>query len=100
MPVNQTWVAPELLRLEPSNAAVAGASRTVMGSVTLAAGAPAVGVRVSFQVTGANSISPVQVVSDANGHLAFTYTGQNEGTDTVAAKLLAGGTALEATTMI
>jgi len=61
-----------------------GASHKVVATVLDGAERPVSGVRVVFQVTGANSAS-ASSTTDATGQASFTYKGQKEGEDRITA---------------
>lgn len=57
---------------------------SVLATVTDSSNNPVAGVRVDFQVTGANTASGF-AVTDTSGQASFTYTGTHLGTDTILA---------------
>jgi hypothetical protein len=73
------------LTLAPRSAAdPKGGTHTVIATAQDAAGNPASGVTVVFSVAGANSATGSST-TDTNGQATFSYTGVNEGQDTITA---------------
>lgn len=74
------------LTLAPSSAGpnVTGTSQTMRAMLTDRQGTPLAGVAIQFTVTGANPTSG-SATTGADGVATFTYTGTNNGTDTVQA---------------
>jgi hypothetical protein len=94
--------APDL-SLTPATATnQVGTSHTVTAKVTNPNDTPRSGVTVEFTVTGANAGAtgtcvPANCVSDANGEVKFTYTGNNVGDDTINASITIDGSTQTAT---
>jgi hypothetical protein len=81
---------PHKITLEPKEATNnLTSTHTVMATVVDRNGKPMQGEYVHFEVTGANSPSG-DVITDANGKAAFSYTGINLGDDTITATVCTG----------
>jgi RHS repeat-associated protein/uncharacterized repeat protein (TIGR01451 family) len=76
---------------------VAGTSQQLTATLLDGSGNPIPGKTVSFAATGANTASG-SAVTDAGGHATFSYSGAQDGTDTVQASLTLGGTTLQSNT--
>ncbi|MEO6500622.1 MAG: RHS repeat-associated core domain-containing protein [Jatrophihabitantaceae bacterium] len=76
---------------------VAGTSQQLTATLVDASGKPIVGKTVAFAVIGANTASG-SAVTDAQGKAAFHYSGAQDGTDSVQASLILGGTSLQSNT--
>lgn len=79
-----------------------GTQHTVTATVTNTDDTPRSGVTVSFVVTGANAgasgtCNPAGCVTGSDGKVSFTYTGANEGDDTINASMTVGGSTQTAT---
>jgi hypothetical protein len=79
-----------------------GSQHTLTAKVTNDNGSPRSGVTVEFVVTGANAGAagacvPANCKSDANGQVRFTYTGRNQGQDTINATITINGSTQTAT---
>jgi Ca2+-binding RTX toxin-like protein len=79
-----------------------GTNHTVTATVTNPDDTPRSGVTVSFIVTGANAgasgaCDPAGCVTGADGKVKFTYTGVNEGDDTINVSMTIDGTTQTAT---
>jgi hypothetical protein len=91
------------ISLNPTSATnPVGTQHTVTATVTNPDNSPAVGVLVTFTVTGANAgasgtCSPADCKSDAAGKVTFTYTGTNAGDDTINASMTIAGSTQTAT---
>src|SRR5262245_28805234 len=94
--------APDL-KLDPATATnPVGTSHTVTATVTNSDDTPRSGVEVSFVVTGANAgatgtCAPADCKTGADGKVSFTYTGTNEGDDTINAAITIDGSRQTAT---
>ena len=94
--------APNLALTPATDQNPVGSSHTVTATVTNPDDSPRSGVEVDFLVTGANSgasgtCGPATCISDASGQVTFTYTGANEGTDTINASITVDGSTQTAT---
>ncbi len=80
------------LTLEPSSAGpnVTGTNQTLTATLTDAVGFPIEGITLQFTVSGPNAITG-NAVTGVDGTALFTYTGANNGTDTVQASASQGG---------
>lgn len=76
---------------------VAGTSQQLTATLADASGNPIADKTVAFAVTGANTASG-SAVTDAEGHAAFSYSGAQDGTDSVQASLTLGSTTLQSNT--
>lgn len=76
---------------------VAGTSQQLTATLLDASGNPIIGRTVSFKATGANTASG-SAVTDADGHAGFSYSGTQDGTDSVQASLTLGSTNLQSNT--
>lgn len=80
-----------------------GGSHTVTATITTPTGAPLVGQKVDFTITGQNAglsgtCSPATCVTDASGKVTFTYPDTNgAGDDTIVASFTASGSKQQAT---
>lgn len=86
-------VIPGLVLDPRTDTNAVGTTHTVTATVSQVVGVqtqPVPGQTVDFVVSGANSISG-QCVTDANGMCTFTYTGNNAGTDSIAASATVSG---------
>lgn len=84
-PVNKEWIDPSC-SFAATTPALTGGMRTLTITVLRKAGTPAVGVPVSFTVSGANNLvsgGDPPFATNASGVLTFTYTGANSGIDTI-----------------
>ncbi|MBI5762420.1 MAG: hypothetical protein HZA51_02715 [Planctomycetes bacterium] len=84
-PVNKEWIDPSC-SFAATTPALTGSMRTLTITVLRKAGTPAVGVPVSFAVSGANNLvsgGDPPFVTNASGQLTLTYTGANSGIDTI-----------------
>ncbi|MGH9920642.1 MAG: hypothetical protein ACRD6W_17455, partial [Nitrososphaerales archaeon] len=77
----------------PSGPQVTGAKATVTATLTCM-GEPAPKEPITFSVSGSNPTTG-SGVTDANGQATFTYTGHNNGLDTVSAAFTSGGNNVE-----
>ena len=95
-------VAPNIV-LDPTTATnPVGTTHAVTATVTNPDGTPRSGQHVDFVVTGANAgasgtCAPASCDTDANGLVAFTYTGSSPGDDTINASITVGGSTQKAT---
>ena len=103
---SKTWTAVEgvpSMTLGPATATnPVGTEHTVTATVSDSADAPLAGVLVSFAVTGANAgatgtCAPADCKTGADGKVSFTYTGANDGDDTITASATADETTLTKT---
>ena len=91
------------LSLAPTTATnPTGTPHTVTATVTNPNGSPRSGVVVSFVVTGVNAGAtgvcvPSTCTTGADGKVTFTYTGTNEGDDTINAAITVDGSRQSAT---
>ncbi|HET7035921.1 MAG TPA: Ig-like domain-containing protein [Thermomicrobiaceae bacterium] len=77
------WITNAAISLSPSNAAAAvGSAQVVTATVVDLDGDPVAGLRVSFNVSGANAASGA-VTTDSDGRARFSYTGTHVGSDTL-----------------
>ena len=84
-----TSVVPQLSLTPQNAAAVTGSQHTVTATLTNVL-SPA-GTVVTFTVTGAHAVTGT-ALADTNGVATFSYTGVNEGTDTITATTTVGTT--------
>lgn len=94
--------SPALGLTPPTATNPVGTTHTVTATVTNPDRTPRPGTEVSFVVTGANAgaagtCSPASCVSDSAGEVRFTYTGANEGEDTINAAITVDGSRQSAT---
>jgi len=104
---SKTWTAGEegvpSMSLDPATGTnPVGSEHTVTATVLGGDDSPASGVLVSFAVTGANAgatgaCAPADCMTGADGNVSFTYTGANDGDDTITASATVGETNLTAT---
>lgn len=76
---------------------VAGTSQQLTATLLDGSGNPIPGKSVTFRATGANTASGA-ALTDADGHAVFSYSGAQDGTDSVQASLTLGGTDLQSNT--
>jgi len=76
---------------------VAGTSQQLTATLLDGSGNPIADQGVTFAVTGANSANGT-AVTDAAGHAGFSYSGSQDGTDSVQAGLTLGSTDLRSNT--
>ncbi len=97
-----TATAPNLALTPSVESVTIGSPATVTATVTNPDTSPRSGVTVTFLVTGANAgtagtCAPATCVSDAEGHVTFTYTGAAEGIDTIVSSITVDGSTQNAT---
>ena len=69
---------------QPTGTLVAGTATSVPAQLIDTTGTGTQATHLKFKVTGANSVAPTAVTTDANGNASgIGYTGTNNGTDTI-----------------
>ena len=89
------------LTLEPGGAGpnVTGTTQTLTATLTDRFGAPLADFTIQFTVVGPNATSGTGT-TDAAGQVSFTYTGVNNGTDSVQAAASVGGASITSNTSL
>ena len=75
--VNKTWATPAVTSIDvtpDSDVNQTGSSHTATATVTDQFGNPVAGVNVDWRVTGRNTVSQNDTITNANGQVTITYT--------------------------
>jgi len=84
----ETKPVPGKLIIEPAqDRNPVGSQHTFTFTLYDTNGKPLPYVRIYISHTGANTLAPIELVTDANGRTSYSYTGRNAGTDYIMAKV-------------
>jgi len=84
----ETKHVPGKLIIEPAQGRnPVGSQHTFTFTLYDTNGKPLPYVRIYISHTGANTLAPIELVTDANGRTSYSYTGRNAGTDYIMAKV-------------